>query len=502
LHKKWLLIPIVSVSFILMLTLGILLNIVPQGAASGETNSGVNLSGVEALNTAFVEVSKTVKPSVVNISTTSVVKRQRDPVFWEKFQDLFRDDFPKFFQERQSQTRKSLGSGVIVKEDGYILTNYHVVQDADDIKVTLTDKREFDAKLMGADKYTELAVIKIDEKDLPSAKLGDSDKLQVGEWVLAIGNPFRLSHTVTAGIISATGRSDVLDPEVVTYQDFIQTDASINPGNSGGPLVNVKGEVVGINTAIALAATAEGVPVQGNVGIGFAVPINMALDVMDQLIEKGKVVRGWLGIQFQEVSGDIAEKYGIKEPGGALIVSAGGPAKKAGLKPGDLIVEFDDKTVEDGSHLKKLVAAVKPGETIKIKVIRDGKNKEFKVKLAERTDEAMAELGGRGEIIPGEEKEEWLGVTVQGLTEELAQRLGYEGLQGVLISDVDADGPAAKVDNAPRRGDLIQEIEGQEIKNMDDYRRAAKEVKDEESVMIRLRRARGGTWYVVIKKGK
>jgi serine protease Do len=436
---------------------------------------------------------------VVNISSTSRPKtsgrESRRDDLWERspFRDFFGDDFFRyFFEEPRERTRVSLGSGVIVSKEGHILTNSHVVAGADIIKVTLNDKQEFDAKVVGTDKATDVAVIKIDAKDLPAARLGNSDELQVGEWVLAIGNPFRLSHTVTAGIISATGRSDV---RIAEYEDFIQTDAAINPGNSGGPLVNIDGEVIGINTAI---ATSTGVP--GNVGVGFAIPINMALNVMEQLIDKGQVVRGWLGVSLQDVTTDIAEKYGLDEPGGALIVSTSGPARKAGLEPGDLIIEFDGKTVRDVVHLKTIVAAIKPGDTIKVKVIRDNKEKSFSVKLAERTEKAIAELTGE-EITPSEkEEEEWLGMTVQELADELAQQLGYEGQQGVLVSEVDPDGPAAKVNDPPKRGDLIQEIERQEIKNMEDYREAIGKVKDQKSVLVRLRRAGGRTWYVVIKK--
>ncbi len=503
-YRKRLLIPVASISFVLLLTLALLLNVIPQETASSETSVTAGSEILESLNAAFVEVAKTAKASVVNISTVVEVRpgsrREYRPwgdPFWD---DLFKRFFPEEPQRQPQRREGPRGSGFIVKEDGYILTNHHVVSDADKIKVILNDKREFDAKLIGTDEETEVAVIKVEEKGLPVASLGDSDKLQVGEWVLAVGNPFGLSHTVTNGIVSATGRSDVLG--TVTYQDFIQTNAAINPGNSGGPLVNIKGQVVGINTAIALATTASGMPVRGNVGIGFAVPINMALDVMGQLIEKGKVVRGWLGIGFQrELSMDIAEKYGLKEPRGALItvVSGKGPAGEAGLEPGDLIIEFDGETVKDGEHLKKLVAGTEPGEKVKVKVIRNREQKEFEVKLGERTEEALAELGER-RTIPGEAQEEWLGITVQELTDELAQRFGHEGQKGVLVSGVDPEGPAAEIDNPPSSGDLIQEIEFQEIKNMDDYRKAIKEVENKESVMIRLRRAGLGSEYIVIKR--
>jgi len=497
-YKKWLLIPVASVSFVLLLTLGLLLNLGIHGTASGEASPSGELRGLESLGAAFVRVAKEVTPSVVNVNTTSIIKRRRaEPRLEPFFRDFFGEDFFRdFFWSPQSQRRTSLGSGVIVDKDGYILTNNHVVTGegeahVDEIKVILSDKREFDAELIGRDPDTDVAVIKIDAKDLPTAKLGNSEQLQVGEWVLAIGRPLGLSQTVTAGIVSATGRSDVLD--TITYQDFIQTDASINRGNSGGPLVNIKGEVVGLNTAIATA----GAP--GNIGIGFSIPINMAREVMDQLIKKGRVVRGWLGIQLQEVDRDIAEKYGLEEPTGVLIAAIiDDPAKEAGLESGDLIVEFDGETVRDGAHLKNLVAAAGPDKTVKVKVIRrNGKEKEFKIKLAERTEEVVARLGqGR---VPSEE-EEWMGITVQELTDELAQRLGYEDQSGVLISDIDPEGPAARAENPPERGDLIQEIEHREIKNMDDYRQAIKETKDQESVMVRLRRTTGWTWYTVLKR--
>ena len=405
-YKKRYLIPIASISFVILLALIFLLDTGTQGTTSAEIRSEPTSLG--PLSEAFISVSRDVKPSVVNISTTSVVKRprsgaqrRRDPSW--PFRDFFGESpFRRFFNEPQSQTRRSLGSGVIVDEEGYILTNNHVVSGADKIKVALSDEREFDAKLIGTDKDTDIAVIRIDAGDLPVARMGDSDDLQVGQWVLAIGNPFRLSNTVTHGIISATGRSNV---NLATYEDFIQTDASINPGNSGGPLVNTDGEVVGINTAI---ATAGGVP--GNVGVGFAIPINMARQVMGQLTEKGRVVRGWLGIQLQDVSSDIAEKYGLEEPRGVLIVLAGGPAKQAGLKPGDLITQFNGEPVQDGAHLKKLVAASRPGESIEIRTIRDGKEEEFKVKLSERTDEVLVDLGGEPVIPSRDDSEEWMGV--------------------------------------------------------------------------------------------
>lgn len=507
-YKNWKLIFVASVSFALLFSLGLFFGTDIYGTASSEVSSSAELKGVEALSAAFIEVSKKVNPSVVNISVTLSASPHSgswrgqgpsDDPFWEFFDDFFKRS-PRE-QSRERPRPRPQGSGFIVKSDGYILTNHHVIQNAKEIKVTLNDNKEYDAKLIGTDKDTEVAVIKIEEKNLPILPLGNSDELQVGEWVLAVGNPFGLSHTVTNGIISAIGRSNILSP-TVTYQDFIQTNAAINPGNSGGPLVNLKGEAIGINTAI---ATMSGV--RGNVGIGFAIPINMALDVMDQLIDTGKVTRGWLGIEFQEVDRDIAKKYGLKDPRGALIVRAVDPAKKSGLEPGDLIVKFNGKEVEDGVHLKNLVAAVRPNEKVKIKVIRSNKKeKELEVKLAERTDEALAQINGK-EAIPFGGEEEWMGITVQELTEEIAPRLGYEGDRGVIISRVNPDGPAAKLDNPLKRGDLIMEIEDRKIKNMQDYKKAieeankAMEAKGEKSVMLYLMRASTGQlWFAVLKE--
>jgi len=496
--KKWLLIPVLPTSFVLLLTLGLFLGVFSQDTASGESSSVAGSEVLESLNAAFIEVARMARPSVVNISTTvtprrSSRRRSQAPEgpgdFWEEFFGRPAPEGPR----RQS----ARGSGFIVKADGYILTNNHVVEGADKIKVILADKREFNAKLIGTDRETEVAVIKIDAEDLPAAMLGDSDVLQVGELVMAIGNPFALSHTVTNGIVSATGRSGVL--ETVTYQDFIQTDAAINPGNSGGPLVNIRGEVIGINTAIALASTASGVPIRGNVGIGFAVPINMARDIMIQLIEKGEVVRGYLGINFQPglINQDMAEKYGLDEPAGSLIAKVlDGPSKDAGLKQGDLIIEFNGETVEDNAHLLKLVAAARPGEIAKIKVIRNRKKKRFEVELGERPKDPTL---FRRSVVP-EEQAEWRGIAVQELTDELAKRHGYEGQQGVLISSIDPESPVAEVDDPPQNGDLINEIEFEEIKNMDDYKQAIEKIKDDEGAMIRLTRSGRIPWYILVKK--
>ena len=319
---------------------------------AGGTQASPSLEG---LSQDFSLVAERVNPVVVSISSEKVIKAQNSP-FGKQFKDFFGNDpFSRFFTIPLPQgeiRERGLGSGVIVSKDGYILTNNHVVAGAEKIRVTLSDKRKFKAKIVGTDKKTDVAVIKIAAHNLPVAKLGNSDKVKVGEFVLAIGNPFRLSHTVTAGIISAKGRSNV---GLAEYEDFIQTDAAINPGNSGGALVNLQGEVIGINTAI---ATLSG----GYQGIGFAIPINMAKEVMDQLISKGKVIRGWLGVIIQDIDSDMADALGLKKAEGVVVgdVKKNSPAEKGGVKRGDVIILFDNQRVENAVELKNLVAAHKP----------------------------------------------------------------------------------------------------------------------------------------------
>ncbi|HZV81635.1 MAG TPA: Do family serine endopeptidase, partial [Geobacteraceae bacterium] len=317
----------------------------------------------------FVELAKKLKPSVVNIGTEKTVRTQRrlqrpfgnnSPFGSDPFQDFF----DRFFEDQipQGYKQRSLGSGFIISEDGYILTNNHVIDGADEIKVKLEDGKELKGEIKGMDAKLDLALIKVTSKDkLPVAELGDSDAIQVGEWVMAIGNPFGLAETVTAGIISAKGRVIGSGP----YDDFIQTDASINPGNSGGPLFNARGEVVGINTAI----------IAGGQGIGFAIPVNMAKSILPQLREKGKVARGWLGVSVQPVTKDLSQAFGLENERGALVseVMPESPAQKSGIKVGDVIVEFDGKPVKEMNDLPRIVAATLSGREVKIKVVRDRK---------------------------------------------------------------------------------------------------------------------------------
>ncbi|MEK7396638.1 MAG: Do family serine endopeptidase [Candidatus Poribacteria bacterium] len=490
-NNKWFYISMGSIGFsILLIVLVFLFNSHPGTAAEDNPSDALikpELKSLQALNDAYAELAKIAIPSVVKIKSEATPKqgsrRGSDRFF------PFDDDFFGFNIPQNPAPKRGWGSGFIVDKEGHIITNNHVISGADTITVTLDDKREFKATLIGTDPETDIAVIKIDRDSLPVAKLGDSDKIRVGEIVMAVGSPFELTRSVTTGVISATGRSGL---DILDYEDFIQTDAAINPGNSGGPLINIRGEVIGINTAIATGGLSS-----GNVGVGFAVPINAAKNVLDQLLNKKKITRGWLGVILQPVNSDIAEKYGLKEKQGALVTGVDGPAKEAGLRRGDLITEYNGKVVSDNSQLSRMVAATKPDEKVKIKIIREGKEKEITVKLSERTETAKAKL--RGTEIETSSGEEWMGMSVQELDDSIAQRLGFENQKGVVIADIASNSPALQVENPPQRGDLIQEVEGKEIKNMSDYRDAIEKAKGEKSVMIRLRRSNGITWYIVLK---
>ena len=437
----------------------------------------------------FAELAAKQAHVAVNISTTKIVKSiQRFSPFQSKeFKDFFGDEFFRhFFGQRPEQEMKqrSLGSGVVVSGDGYILTNNHVVADADEILVTLSDKKKYEAQIIGRDPKTDLALIKIKtEKTIPAAELGDSDKLMVGDWVVAIGNPFGLGSTVTAGIVSAKGRVIGAGP----YDNFIQTDASINPGNSGGPLFNLDGEVIGINTAIVSQSG-------GNVGIGFAIPINMAKSVMPQLKERGKVTRGWLGVSIQAVTQEIKEKFGLETEEGALIaeVTKGSPADKGGLKMGDVIITFDGKKVKEMKNLPSIVAETPVGKEVEILVIRMGEEKRLTVKVGELKEETR-----RAATIP--EIEEDFGLSVQELTPELAESLDLKGEKGVVISGIKNGSPASEA--GLQRGDLIQEIERESVESMDDYKRIMKESSSKKQILIVIKH-RGHSRYVVLKREK
>jgi len=445
-----------------------------------------DLSAQTGVPDSFAELVAKEGHAAVNISTTKVVKgfRRSFPFPGREFRDFFGDEFfRRFFGEvpEQELRQRSLGSGVVVSEDGYILTNNHVVADAEEIVVTFSENERYEAKIIGRDPKTDLALIKIQvDKPIRAARLGDSDKLRVGDWVVAIGNPFGLGNTLTAGVVSAKGRVIGAGP----YDNFIQTDASINPGNSGGPLFNLDGEVIGINSAI---FTQSG----GNIGIGFAIPINMAKSVMSQLKEKGRVVRGWLGVVIQTVTPEIKEKFGLKTAEGALVgeVNTDSPADKGGLKRGDVIITFDGKKVETMNSLPPMVAETPIGKDAEIVVIREGKEKTLRVKIAELPEEPRVAATTMPEI------EESLGLSVQELTPELAESLGLEGEKGVVVSSVRGGSPASEA--GLQRGDLIQEIERESIEGMDDYTRIMRESASKDQILMVVRHE-GHTRYVVL----
>jgi serine protease Do len=438
----------------------------------------------------FAPLAERLQPSVVNVSTTSTVKhpstfRGAPPEGPNSpFRDFFGDEFFKHFfgdQAPREFKSQSLGSGFILDRDGYVITNNHVVKGADEVTVKLSDEHEFKAKVVGTDPKTDIALIKIDPGNvtLHPVELGDSDAIRVGDWVVAIGNPFGYGHTVTAGIISAKGRIIGAGP----YDNFLQTDAAINPGNSGGPLFDAEGRVVGINTAI----------VAGGTGIGFAIPINLAKEVVGQLKDKGKVTRGWLGVMIQEVTPELAKQFDMAEPKGALVaeVSADGPAQKAGIQRGDVILKFDGTDVDKMHQLPRLVAQHTPGSDVKVVVLRKGEQKTLTVTLGELPEEV--------ETAGGTQSAEGLGLTVQEITPELKQHLDTDVDQGLIISGVDPEGPAASA--GLRRGDIILEINRSEVKSLGDYRKAIKEAKGKESVLFLIKRGQG-TLYVVVPMEK
>ena len=467
----------------------------PQ-TAIGQTSDSFNrdFEYLERANRAFIEVVNRAKPAVVQITTTRLVPTRQGS------SDFFGDDLFEFWfgprerrerpdreePEEREERRSGLGSGVIVSEDGYILTNNHVIEGAENIAVVLSNGRKYQAKVVGKDagrQGTDLAVLKIDGDGLPALPLGNSEELQTGEWVIAIGSPFGLAQTVTRGMVSAKGRT-ASDINIVEYADFIQTDAAINRGNSGGALINIRGELIGINTAI---ATGGGLS-QGNAGVGFAIPINLAKRIMIQLIEKGEVERGWLGVSLQPLDYDLAEKLQLGEPRGALIAEAinGTPAHKAGIRRRDVIVEFDGITIRDSNHLMHVVAAAGVGKTVEVKVIRNGKERVLRVKLEKRTEEVLRLSGRGGPVGPPEDiTAAFAGIQVEGLTNEIAARYGYEGETGVIVAAVERRSPAARAGIVV--GTLIQEIEGVEISNLKDYREQIEAVKDNSKILLYIR---------------
>jgi len=413
----------------------------------------------------FAPIVKQVLPEVVNISTSKVVKTgfsgqmmPMDPFFRQFFGDNSDGQFntPRF---PQAQRERSLGSGVIVSPEGYILTNNHVVAGATEILVTTSDKRQYKARVVGTDPKTDLAVLKVDATNLPAITIADSSKVQVGDYALAIGDPFGVGETVTMGIVSATGRTNL---GIEDYEDFIQTDAPINPGNSGGALVNDRGELIGINTAILSHGSG------GNEGVGFAIPTNLARNIMDQIVSNGKVTRAYMGAYIQGVSPELAKAFGEAAPRGALVgdVEPGSPAQKSGLEKGDIVVALDGKPITDSNQLRMSISMMAPGTTANLKVWRNGSEHDIAVKLGELPAE-----NERASAAPENPQGALEGVTVENVTDQTAQQLGLpDRTKGVVVTDINPSSPVA--DSGLQRGDVIQEVNHQSVTDVTDFERA------------------------------
>lgn len=427
----------------------------------------------------FAPVVKKAAPAVVSIQSerTAKVSMQQSP-------------FPFFFGpgqpgEPEERKQRGMGSGVIVGEEGYILTNHHVIDGADDVKVMLSDEREFEAEIIGSDSKTDVAVLKIDAADLPALKLGNSESVEVGDIVLAIGNPFGIGQTVTMGIVGATSREFGIMAREQGYEDFIQTDAAINPGNSGGALVNAHGEVVGINTAILSRSG-------GNNGVGFAIPINLAHHIMTQLVENGRVVRGYMGVGISDISPAMAKKLGAPDSKGSVVsnVEPDGPADQAGFEEYDIIRQVEGREVADTRDLRLRVANTAPGETIDVAVLRDGKIENLSITLGEFPTEALAQAGGKSS------DSALSGVTVEELSPEIRQRLRLgANVAGVVVTQVANGSPAAEAGLRP--GDVIEEVEKKPVASMAEFRDAVSEAGDE--ALLLLVRTQGGSRFVIIE---
>jgi serine protease Do len=483
---------------VIRLSLGLLL-LVPAVDGRAQTTAPVPApvdpkAILESLERAFVSVAERVMPAVVHIDATpKEAPRERGPregrdprerltpperrEFERRFREFFGEDFERFFRQQRPPSResRSQGSGVIVDPSGVILTNNHLIENAGEIEVRLSDKRRFKAKVMGRDPKTDLAVLKIEGPgEFPAAELGDSDRLRIGQWAIAVGNPFGLDRTVTVGIISATGRQGV---GVTTYESFIQTDAAINPGNSGGPLVNLDGKVIGINTAI----------VSVGQGIGFAIPASMARRVMPQLLATGQVTRGWLGIRIQPLTDELAPSFGVKEGEGVLVadVMPGSPAEAGGLKSGDVIVDFQGQRTAEVPDLQRAVADAQPGTAARVTVLRDGRSEALSIKIGEMpADEPV--VASRG-------TERW-GLTVQPITPELAKQFKLSSNEGVLVAEVEEGTPAARAGIRP--GDAIVEVNRRRVRDLKTFEDALG--RGEQDVLLFVQRE-GRSQYVVLK---
>ncbi|HWP42904.1 MAG TPA: DegQ family serine endoprotease [Blastocatellia bacterium] len=484
--RRW----VFAASALVLLALGTIIGFLvsanegtPSSAPFFVTSGNEHLLDQVSFSAGFSPVVKSALPAVVNISASRVVRmpgREFGPLFDDP---LFRQFFGEQFNVPRERREHSLGSGVIVNPDGYVLTNSHVVADASDIKILLSDKRELRARVIGEDRKTDVAVLKVDEKNLPALTLGDSSKVQVGEFALAIGNPFGVGQTVTLGIISATGRGGL---GIEEYEDFIQTDAAINPGNSGGALINARGELIGINTAIVSRGA------MGNQGVGFAVPINLARQVMEQILKQGRVIRGYLGVTVQDVTAPLTKAFGLREARGALVSDAvpGSPAARAGITRGEIITEINGEPVSDSRALRLKIAQMLPGTMVRLKLLRNGKEREVTVSLAELPEEKQppGKTSERGTALDG--------VEVADLTAQIARQLGLPpDTRGVVVTDVRPDSPAA--DAGLRRGDVIQEVNRKPVSSVAELKRAIEQA-GKEPVLLFVNRS-GNTFFMVIE---
>jgi serine protease Do len=453
--------------------------------AQGKGLDGPDIDALERQNQAYERIAKAVTPAIVAIQSTQVIKVQQSPFMNDPFfRQFFGNNFPQIPRE---QREKALGSGVIVSPEGYIVTNNHVVAKATKISVTLSDKRTFEGKVVGADPQTDVAVVKIEGSGLPTAPFGNSDQLKVGDTVMAFGNPFGQYFTVTRGSVSALGRSS---GQIEELQNFIQTDAAINPGNSGGALVNVRGQVVGINTAILSGNSGPGGE-GGSVGIGFAIPSNMAKHVMEDLIKTGKVSRGYLGVQITDLTDDLAKQFKVPDTSGALAqdVTAGGPAEKAGLKTGDVIRKLNGQPIPDAGQLTAQVTNLSPGSVATLDILRDGQPLTLKVTLGERPSDLNARLGG-GSVQQGTLR----GIAVQNLTSSLRDEVGIPpNVTGVVIVQLDPNSPAAQY--GLQAGDVIEGINRQPVRNVADFNKLAAQAKGQ--TLLRINRQGNGVFVVI-----
>ena len=429
------------------------------------------------VNDIIPDIVDRVSPSVVNVNTSKTMTVTSP---FAPFAPFF-DQIPEQFQREVPQ--RGIGTGFIFREDGYIITNNHVVEGADEIKVTLLDGREFSGKVIGADSLTDIAVVKVEAENLPTLSLGDSDTARVGEFVVAIGNPYGLSHTVTMGVLSAKGRAVPSGDSGQEYENFLQTDAAINPGNSGGPLLNLDGEVIGINTAIIPFAQ----------GVGFAIPINMAKSILDQLIEKGKVVRSWLGVYIQNVTPEIGKQFGYERTTGALVadVIENGPAAKANFQRGDIILSVNDQEITDTKHLQNTIRSLKPGDSANIQVWRNGEKKTIEVQLEELEDETA--------IIPSVDitpQKVDLGMDISEITADLQQKYGFTESKGVVVVLITPGGPAEEA--GLRAGDVILQINRTDVSSVEEFKAVLNKVEPGDTAILLISRA-GRTLFVPVK---